>query len=57
MLAGSGVFLRQNETVFDDSDVDLLMGGGDVDWFFLQAKKDKSKDKTEAEPLGEGEQW
>jgi Ca2+-binding RTX toxin-like protein len=51
VLSGTGILLKPNETVFDDSEVDLLMGGGDVDWFLFDVKKDGSKDKTASEPL------
>ena len=45
VLSAGGIMLVRNQTVFDDSGVDSLMGGGDADWFLYDAKKDKLKDK------------
>jgi hypothetical protein len=32
-----------------DSDVDSLLGGGDLDWFLFDTKKDPLRDKTPGE--------
>jgi Ca2+-binding RTX toxin-like protein len=51
LLQGTGVRLVANETVFDDGDVDTLMGGGDSDWFLFDTSRDKVKDKTSSDLL------
>jgi hypothetical protein len=38
-----------NKTVFNDASVDTLMGNGDFDWFFTDAKKDKLRFATRGE--------
>ena len=51
VLAGTGVMLMANATVFADNDVDTLVGGSDLDWFIFDLKKDKAKDRTQGELL------
>jgi ELWxxDGT repeat protein len=52
LLASLGVRLRPNETVFEDSDVDALFGGADLDWFLNDRAKDKIKDRHRLEVSG-----
>jgi len=49
LLQAAGVHLAANETVFNDSDVDTLMGRADADWFFFDTSRDKLKDKASAD--------
>jgi Ca2+-binding RTX toxin-like protein len=46
LLAGQDIHLKLNETVFDDQDVDSLMGGSDLDWFLFATRRDKIRDKA-----------
>jgi Ca2+-binding RTX toxin-like protein len=50
-LQGTGIHLTLNETMFNDSDVDTLMGGADLDWFLVNPKQDKLKDKSAVDRL------
>jgi ELWxxDGT repeat protein len=52
LLASLGVRLKPNETVFEDSDVDALFGGADLDWFLNDRAKDKIKDRHRLELSG-----
>lgn len=47
VLSGTSVALQPGTTVFDDAEVDSLMGNGDSDWFLTNAGKDKFNDKGE----------
>ena len=48
VLQGTGVMLQAGATIFDDRDVDTLLGG-DLDWFFFTPKKDILKGKSSGE--------
>jgi Ca2+-binding RTX toxin-like protein len=50
VLAGSGIHLKQKVTVFSDAEVDLVMGGGDSDWFLFEPARDVARDKGKGEP-------
>lgn len=47
-----GVKLVQNQTVLNDTEVDTLFGGADLDWFFADLAKDKLKDRLSSEKVG-----
>jgi VCBS repeat-containing protein len=47
VLSGTSITLSAGVTVFDDSEVDSLMGSGDSDWFFANPRRDKLNDKAE----------
>jgi VCBS repeat-containing protein len=47
VLPELNVALKPSLTVFDDTSVDRLLGGGDLDWFLLDISKDKVKDKAD----------
>jgi Ca2+-binding RTX toxin-like protein len=44
-----GIKLAQNQTVFDDTVVDKLWGGSEMDWFFYDPTRDQALDKLASE--------
>jgi PKD repeat protein len=44
-----GVKLTHNQTVFDDTVVDRLWGGSEMDWFFYDPTRDQALDKLASE--------
>jgi VCBS repeat-containing protein len=50
-LDGLNVALIANETVFDDTTIDKLLGGGDLDWYWSDLKKDKITGKAAGETV------
>jgi len=46
------VALKAKETVLDDTSVDKLIGGADLDWFWCDLVKDKITGKVAGEGVG-----
>jgi Ca2+-binding RTX toxin-like protein len=49
VLGDSGIKLQRGETVFDDTEVDTLLGGADLDWLFFDPTRDRAWDKLGSE--------
>jgi RHS repeat-associated protein len=49
VLAHTGTKLKKGITVFDDSDVDELYGGTELDWLLFDVARDRARDKKSAE--------
>jgi Ca2+-binding RTX toxin-like protein len=45
ILYGTGIKLKKGQTVFDDADVDSLVGAADLDWFLYDATRDNARDE------------
>ena len=52
ILQPLGVKLAQNQTVFDDAEVDLLFGGADQDWYFANRAQDNLRGRARNEAIG-----
>lgn len=51
VLDGLNIALKAKETVFDDTAIDKLLGGGDLDWYWSDLKKDKITGKVTGEAV------
>ena len=49
MLAASQTMLKNGLTVFDDSDVDQLLGGAELDWLLLDKMRDRVHERKISE--------
>jgi hypothetical protein len=49
VLSGTEIKLLAGETVFDDADVDTLVGASDLDWFLYDLTRDSARDEKPAE--------
>jgi Ca2+-binding RTX toxin-like protein len=49
VLEATGIKLQKGVTVFDDAEVDKLLGGGDLDWLLYDLSRDRALDKSRSE--------